>query len=220
MPTWKATANIGPNVGGPTPGRSRCEANVQSRTPSEVKARPAMASLLVVRTSTDPPKRQVNRIRFGDHQATEVEFLALRSIDGPLIEPRNDFRRDILDDSPPIGDRDSRIRCPCADDVDETAADVALPPPCGVDSSNDHHEDARAVWQQTVGSAAMKFQVWACDLDGQEFDEDSSYTIHPVMTGVLTIHWADGRASHYSPAAWQRIEDQISGPVSGLSLIH
>ena len=61
----------------------------------------------------------------------------------------------------------------------------------------------------------MKFQVWACDLDGQEFDEDSSYTIHPVMTGVLTIHWADGRASHYSPAAWQRIEDQISGPVSG-----
>ena len=67
-----------------------------------MKARPAMASLLVVRTSTDPPKRQVNRIRFGDHQATEVEFLALRSIDGPLIEPRNDFRRDILDDSPPM----------------------------------------------------------------------------------------------------------------------
>ena len=31
-----------------------------------MKARPAMASLLVVRTSTDPPKRQVNRIRFGD----------------------------------------------------------------------------------------------------------------------------------------------------------
>ena len=61
----------------------------------------------------------------------------------------------------------------------------------------------------------MKFQVWACDLDGQEFDEDSSYTIHPVMTGVLTIHWADGRASHYSPAAWQRIKDQTSGPVSG-----
>jgi len=94
-----------------------------------VKACPAMASLLVVRTSTDPPKRQVNRIRFGDHQATEVEFLALRSIDGPLIEPRNDFRRDILDDSPPM---------------------------------------------------------------------------------VIV-----GRASHYSPAAWQRIEDQISGPVSG-----
>ena len=138
----------------------------------------------------------------------------MRSIDGPLIEPRNDFRRDILDDSPPmvIVIRASAVLAPTMSI--ETAADVALPPPCGVDSSNDHHEDARAVWQQTVGSAAMKF-LWACDLDGQEFDEDSSYTIHPVMTGVLTIHWADGRASHYSPAAWQRIEDQISGPVSG-----
>ena len=61
----------------------------------------------------------------------------------------------------------------------------------------------------------MKFQVWACDLDGQEFDEDSSYTIHPVMTGVLTIHWADGRASHYSPAAWQRGLSS-SGTASGV----
>ena len=174
-----------------------------------------MASLLVVRTSTDPPKRQVNRIRFGDHQATEVEFLALRSIDGPLIEPRNDFRRDILDDSPPmvIVIRASAVLAP--------TMSMRLPPtlpchrPCGVDSSNDHHEDARAVWQQTVGSAAMKFQVWACDLDGQEFDEDSSYTIHPVMTGVLTIHWADGRASHYSPAAWQRgLSSTVERPVA------
>jgi len=47
MSIWKATANIGANVGCPTPGRSRCEANVQSRTPSEVKALTAMASLLV-----------------------------------------------------------------------------------------------------------------------------------------------------------------------------
>jgi len=139
----------------------------------------------------------------------------LRSIDGPLIEPRNDFRRDILDDSPPmvIVIRASAVLAP--------TMSMRLPPtlpchrPVGWIRPNDHHEDARAVWQQTVGSAAMKFQVWACDLDGQEFDEDSSYTIHPVMTGVLTIHWADGRASHYSPAAWQRIEDQISGPVSG-----
>ncbi len=53
----------------------------------------------------------------------------------------------------------------------------------------------------------MKFQVWAGDLHGQEFDEDSSYTINPV-TGVLTIHWADGRLTHYSPNTWQRIEDQ------------
>ncbi|MGS0684469.1 hypothetical protein ACVBEQ_04800 [Nakamurella sp. GG22] len=51
------------------------------------------------------------------------------------------------------------------------------------------------------------FQVWAGNLQGQEFDDDSSYTINPV-TGVLTIHWADGRASHYSPGTWQRIEDQ------------
>ena len=35
----------------------------------------------------------------------------------------------------------------------------------------------------------------------------SSYAINPV-TGVLTIHWPNGRASHYSPVAWQRIEDQ------------
>ena len=64
---------------------------------------------------------------------------------------------------------------------------------------------------QTVkeGGDAMKFQVWAGDLDGQEFDEDSSYAINPV-TGVLTIHWPNGRASHYSPVAWQRIEDQAA----------
>ena len=51
------------------------------------------------------------------------------------------------------------------------------------------------------------FQVWAGNLQGQEFDEHSSYTVNPV-TGVLTIHWADGRTSHYSPSTWQRIEDQ------------
>jgi hypothetical protein len=64
----------------------------------------------------------------------------------------------------------------------------------------------------------MKFQVWAGHLDGQEFDDDSSYTIHPV-TGVLTIHWADGRASHYSPAAWQRIEDQSAAPYQDQGVI-
>ena len=48
--------------------------------------------------------------------------------------------------------------------------------------------------------------MWAGDLHGEEFDEDSSYTINPV-TGVLTVHWADGRKSHYSPSSWHHIED-------------
>ena len=52
-----------------------------------------------------------------------------------------------------------------------------------------------------------KFQVWAGNLEGQEFAEDSSYSINPSR-GVLTIHWADGRMSHYSPSTWRRIEDQ------------
>jgi hypothetical protein len=64
----------------------------------------------------------------------------------------------------------------------------------------------------------MKFKVWAGNLDGQEFDEDSSYSINPV-TGVLTIHWADGRASHYSPSAWQRIEDQPTPPFQDRGVI-
>ncbi len=55
----------------------------------------------------------------------------------------------------------------------------------------------------------MKFQVWASDLQGQEFDDDNSYTINPV-TGVLTIHRSDGRNSHYSPNSWQHIEDLSS----------
>ena len=61
------------------------------------------------------------------------------------------------------------------------------------------------------GGAAMKFQVWAGNLDGEEFDDNSSYTINPV-TGVLTIHRADGRASHYSPSNWQRVEDAATAP--------
>ncbi|MGS0687386.1 hypothetical protein ACVBEQ_19910 [Nakamurella sp. GG22] len=63
-----------------------------------------------------------------------------------------------------------------------------------------------------------KFQVWAGNLQGQEFDEDSSYTIHPV-TGVLTIYWADGRTSHYSPGTWQRIEDQSTSAVEDRGVI-
>ena len=55
--------------------------------------------------------------------------------------------------------------------------------------------------------AVTKFQVWAGNLKGQEFDEDSSYTINPSTGELLTIHWTDGRMSHYSPSAWQRIED-------------
>ena len=55
----------------------------------------------------------------------------------------------------------------------------------------------------------MKFQVWAGDLHGQEFDEDSSYTINPV-TGVLTINCSDGRVTHHSQSTWQRIEDQAA----------
>ena len=68
------------------------------------------------------------------------------------------------------------------------------------------------------GGAAMKFQVWAGDLDGEEFDDNSSYTINPV-TGVLTIHWADGRASHYSPSTWHRIEDQPTAPYQDRGVI-
>ena len=52
-----------------------------------------------------------------------------------------------------------------------------------------------------------KFQVWAGNLQGQEFDDKSSYTINPT-TGVLTVHWPDGRLSHYSPSTWQRVEDE------------
>jgi len=54
-----------------------------------------------------------------------------------------------------------------------------------------------------------KFQVWAGNLQGHEFDDKSSYIINPTI-GVLTVHWPDGRLSHYSPSAWQRIEDEQS----------
>ncbi|MEP6560962.1 MAG: hypothetical protein ABJD68_07785 [Nakamurella sp.] len=59
-----------------------------------------------------------------------------------------------------------------------------------------------------------KFQVWAGNLQGQQFDEKSSYTINPT-TGVLTLHWPDGRLTHYSPNTWERVEDDpVSSPAA------
>src|SRR6478609_1558427 len=127
MRLGKATGNIGPTVGGPTPGRSRCEANVRSRTPSVVKARTARVSSLLVRSPIEPPKRMSTAL-LGDYQAAEVEIPRREAVwTGSLPDNRNAFGRDIVNEfAGAVVHRRSRIRCPGAGDAAVTAC--AVPP--------------------------------------------------------------------------------------------